>query len=471
VKPKPGTLAVPGAPVTPVTPGAPDVPAPPRRDAATVLTWYGMALLLVPASLIVHPLGASGTPATMLGVLMLVWWALSRIVPEIGADTGLQPVRIALVFFALTILISYVTVMVQFRQPAEVTGADRGLINLMGWSGVALVAADGLRTRERLETLLQRIVLLTAIIAVVGVIQFAFGIDIPSKITIPGLTPNEELVSLGERSAFRRVGSTAAHPIEFGVVLATILPIAMHFAFGRGRGERDRKTKQRAWICLGLVFIAAPLSVSRSATLGIGVVALVLFCGWPRRWRIQALLWLPFILVGLRVVIPGLLGTLLSLFQSFGQDPSISGRTDDYTTVARFFGESPLIGRGFTTFLPQLYITLDNQYLLTLVEVGLLGLAALLGLFLTGWCCARGARRLSDDPAVQDLGQALAASMACLAITFVTFDALSFPMVTGLFFFLFGCCGALWRMARAEATDGRARIPGQRPAPARGPGR
>ncbi len=168
-----------------------------------------------------------------------------------------------------------------YRLPVEVSGADRGIIKLMGWSGIALVAADGIRNRARLEKLLERVVLLAAIMAAIGLIQFFAGVDIAARIHLPGLQTNTELISLGERSIFRRVGGTAAHPIEFGVVLAAILPLAMHFAFGRGEGGslRTLAAKQRDWICLGLIGVGAPLAVSRSATLGIAVVLVVVFAG------------------------------------------------------------------------------------------------------------------------------------------------------------------------------------------------
>jgi polysaccharide biosynthesis protein PslJ len=462
--PPAGTRIVAGGPGgsrprRPAHPSGTEAPLPPllpvrwpEWDTVTVLTWYAVALFLVPASLIFHPLGASGTPATVIGLLMLVWWGFARAVPHVGGAHGLQPVRWAVLLFAVGVLLSYVGMAMDYRLPVEVTGADRGMLNLLSWAGVALVTADGIRTRARLEKLLERVVLLAAVIAVIGAIQFFFGIDIAARISLPGLQPNGELTSLAERSTLRRVGGTASHPIEFGVVLAAILPIALHFAVGRGPAglERSRKKKQRDWICLALIALGAFLSVSRSATLAIAAVLLVVFAGWPMRWRVQGTMWLPILLVGLRLAIPGLVGTIIALFESFDQDPSISGRTDDYSEVADRFATAPWIGQGFNTFVPPLYRILDNQYLVQLITGGVIGVVTLIGLFLTGWCCARGARWRSPEFGERDLAQALAASMLALALTYGTFDALSFPMVASLTFFLLGCAGALWRLAREE---------------------
>jgi predicted RND superfamily exporter protein len=75
------------------------------------------------------------------------------------------------------------------------------------------------------------------------------------------------------------------------------------------------------------------------------------------------------------------------------------------------------------------------------------GLAALFLLFLIGTFTARGARRRSSNPTVRSLGQALAAAVVIAMVGFATFDALAFPMATGLTFLILGCTGAAWRLA------------------------
>jgi O-antigen ligase len=110
-----------------------------------------------------------------------------------------------------------------------------------------------------------------------------------------------------------------------------------------------------------------------------------------------------------------------------------------------FVEQAPISGRGFGTFLPSYHI-LDNQYLMTAIEAGLLGVTALVLLLLTGVFTARGVRRRIKDPDARDLAQCLAASAAVAVCTFATYDELSFPMSTGLTFLVLGAIGALWRM-------------------------
>ncbi len=83
---------------------------------------------------------------------------------------------------------------------------------------------------------------------------------------------------------------------------------------------------------------------------------------------------MPVAVVGLRLAIPGLVGTLYSLFSNLQNDPSVSGRTSDYAVVLGLFDQHAILGRGLFTFVPRYYRILDNQYLMILVELGVVGL-------------------------------------------------------------------------------------------------
>jgi O-antigen ligase len=105
--------------------------------------------------------------------------------------------------------------------------------------------------------------------------------------------------------------------------------------------------------------------------------------------------------------------------------------------------------------VPQTYFFTDDQYLNSLIEIGIVGLAALLILFFTGWHLARASRKASADPEVRDLAQCVAASVAVIIVGFATFDALYFPMAAGLTFLMLGCAGAMWRIIVAGQDDAR----------------
>lgn len=438
-----------------------------RLQAATVAVVLAVLLIGIPSVLIFHPLGAAGTPANMLGMLMLLWWISARLVPGLGVGAKWQPVRCAIGIFAVAVLLSYVASMIYgwgmptglqektafgsgVLQPQtiqqvvakEVTSADRGLLSLAAWAGISLVIADGVRTWRELDRVLKALVFMGTFMAILGMLQYFFAVDLASYFQIPGLTPNADFGGIAVRSV-RRVEATAIHPIEYGVVLSAILPIALNRALYAPPGRRRMR-----WLCVILIGAALPMSVSRSAILAVGIVLVVMFVGWSPRRKAYGLVAIACFAVAMKLLVHGLLGTIRSLFSNLGNDPSIQGRTEDYAVATRLFHEHPWFGRGFFTFIPALYRTFDNAYLLGVVEIGAVGVAALLLMFLIGIFTARGARRATTSPQGRDLGQALAASLAAIMVSAATFDMLGFPMAAGLTFFLLGCSGALWRISR-----------------------
>jgi O-antigen ligase len=325
--------------------------------------------------------------------------------------------------------------------------------------GITLLAADGIPSLPRLHTLLDRLVAAGAVLALLGVAQFLTGFDITSWLHIPGLISTTELTFIRERLTFRRVAGTASHPIEFGVALAVLLPLALHRAMSVPRLWR--------WVTVAVMAVALPMSLSRSAVLTLGVTALVIVPAWSWRRRLVVLASLPVFAAGMHFLAPGLLTALESLFTNIESDSSTHGRTEDYAVVGRFIQASPLLGRGLGTFNPAKYVLLDNQYLGALVEIGAVGLTALLLLFLIGAGTATSARRRAgDDAATAELAQCLAGAILGLAVSFATFDGLAFPTVTGLLFLLCGCAGALWRLTGTGPAGPSARQFRNAPAPA-----
>ncbi|MGO4276439.1 O-antigen ligase family protein, partial [Paenibacillus sp. TAF58] len=163
------------------------------------------------------------------------------------------------------------------------------------------------------------------------------------------------------------------------------------------------------------------------------------------------------------VAIPGMLGTLTKLFTDISSDTSAESRTGSYMLVWDFFTKAPFFGRGISTFLPE-YRILDNQYLLVLIELGLVGFIALIAYLITAISSAIVSRQHTADPRVRSLAPALIAAVVAGALSFATFDAFSFPQVSDLLFLCIGFIGALWNIVKrepltnggADVLDGRA---------------
>ena len=411
-----------------------------QKDLLALLIALLVCLIGIPSALIVAALGAAGTPAGVLGdVLLFVvlgsWLASSRTAGRTSPTTWL------VLAFSVALSISYLAGMLRPITADETNSADRGLLVLGSWVGAVLAITFGISTRDRLDLFLRTLTYLGAGLALLGALQFFAGIDIASYVHIPGLTANHAFGELTERSGFRRVTGTAQHPIEFGVVITLILPVALHYAFQAKKGNR-----LWPWSAASAICFAVPLTVARSTILGLVTVLALLVLTWTWRQRRNALLLLPVGIVIVKTTTPHLLGSILHLFTRASDDPSVQNRLGDYTAAGNYISHSPIFGRGFFTFLPQIYRTFDNQYLGILVEAGLVGFLALV-LLLVGSCgTAFRIRMQARDEQTRSLAYALMVSVAVAAVTFATFDAVAFPMCMGVTFVIIGSIGCLWRL-------------------------
>ncbi|HEU0086634.1 MAG TPA: O-antigen ligase family protein [Pseudonocardiaceae bacterium] len=414
-----------------------------RRDEVTAITVLLGTTFLIPANRTIGVLGQVGIPAILVAGVLLLFWVYSRCAPTMGADRGRQPIRLLALILLVSTLASYIAGHVRGLAPLEVSSADAALLRLCSALGLLLFTADTIRDTEGVRRVIERVVMGASFMAVVAMLQYYNVVDLAARANFPGFVVDKDTAAfLVERFGLNRVSGTATHPIEFGVVLGMVLPLALHLAL---TAPRERRLLR--WVMTGLIAGVIPLSISRS---GILTAAVALLC-YLVILRLRTLLGLmPLAVIGvlgITVASPGVLGTIKGLFLSIGKESSSQARTVDYPVVYAQWIEHPVLGRGPGTYIPALYRILDNQYLLTLVSTGTLGLVVLLGLFCTGYSLARHVRWYSSDESTRGLGQALAGAIAGAAVASFTYDAFSFTVMFIMTHLLVGCAGALWRTA------------------------
>lgn len=410
-------------------------------DATTVLTWWLLLLWFVPSAMVVPALGSAGGPASLLGVACFGWWAWSHVQRSAPTGLGPQPVRTAMLAWMLAILAVYAHAMARPIPGDEVSVADNGMLRLLALGGVLLLAHDGVTSRDRLFVLLRRLALAAGLVAILGLVQYATHELWVDRLRIPGLSAGSFASSIGGRAGFVRPSGTSTSPIEYGVVLALALPVVIALA-SSASSRRDRILHR---LLLVPVVASIYFSVSRSAYLCALVGVAVMALSWGTRQRLAALGFLVVATGAMYLSVPGLLGTILGLFSNADNDPSIASRTGSYDIAGTFVAESPVLGRGFGTFLPKYWI-LDNGYLGLLIEGGALGLLGLLVLIATGVLAARRARQWSTDPDDQQVARALMASIVAAAAGTAFFDSFAFPQAAGGMFLVLGLAGALRRL-------------------------
>lgn len=434
------------ATVTPAVAGSPTLPAFRGADAATILTAYIVLLWAIPSPMTLGPLGSAGAPSNLLAIGTFFLWLWFHLVRNESTSFGFQPVRGAMIAWLLIILMVYAHAMAFPIPSDEISVADSGVLRLIGMTGVLVLANDGITTLGRHRALVRRLVIAAGIVALLGLVQFGTQTLYVDRLRIPGLTAGTEDWSIGGRGSFTRPSGTSTSPIEYGVVLGMMLPLAIAFA----RHSPRHRLLYR--VLMLAVSFAIALSLSRSAYLSAGVGLVVASVSWSTAVRVRALGVLVALLGVIYVTVPSLLGTVLGLFSNAGNDPSIGSRTGSYDIAGDFIANSPILGRGFGTFLPKYWI-LDNGYLGHLIEAGALGLLALLAVIGAGAMAARRARLQAADGFDRDLAQALLASIAAGASGLAFFDSFAFPQTAGCFFLLIGLAGAFRRLTDPRVTN------------------
>lgn len=410
-------------------------------DVTALVTLFLALQFLIPARLVISGLGSAGRPSNLIGLGLFLLVLASLLQPAASGRSRLrQPVTWIVVVFAVAQLVTYAAGVDRGLPGGETRSADRWLLLIFAMVGVALAVAWEV-PRGRLLVLLRRLTGFAGAMALVGLIQGVTGFNPVQYVSLPGLTLNANIIGISSRGGLPRVAGTAAHYIELGVVSAMILPLAIHFlVFARSR----RQQLSSLLVCF-LLLAGMAFSLSRSAILSFAVAMLVLLLGWSWRWRLQATLVGLLLGVVLFVASSRWVETMLLLFTGSGEDPSIQTRLQDYPIVLSYFVERPWLGRGAGTFGPDDYVLLDNQYLGAVASSGLVGLLALVLLYVGPVMVGLTIRARADDDETRHLALALIAGMAVVTVASATFDSFAFTTFTGAMFVLVGSIGALHR--------------------------
>lgn len=413
-------------------------------DAVAWLTVYLGLLLFIPSRLILGPLGSAGAPSMLFGLGSLLLWLFSFLGAARRAATAAQPIRIALGVFLFCVGISYALAMSNPLIPDESSPGDVALLALASWAGTLLLTHDGISDRGRLDTLIWRFAMCGGLIAALGLLQVVTRQLWVDQLSIPGLSSTPGY-GLSTRGGYVRPAGTAIHPIEYGVILAMVLPVTLHVAF-----QHTHRHVLLRWAPAAAVALILPLTSSRSAYLGALIALVVCLIGWTRERRLRVIGVGVIGLLAMTVLAPNFLNSIIGLFTGAGEDPSITSRTDSFALALEFIERNPLFGRGLGTFLPK-YRIFDNQYLLLLVTVGIVGTMAFLALGITAAITTIRLRTRLRDESSRDLAMALTAAICAGFSCLFMFDAFAFPMTMGTLFLALGLAGALRRVEDAKA--------------------
>ena len=411
-------------------------------DAAALLSLMTALIMLVPSRLIVPGMTDLGRPGLVVGFLLFCWWVLVRFSSHL-VMTGPQPMRWAVLLFMVTVLISYAAGFMRGLTTMEANSADRTVLFFCVFIGVALTAADGVPNWYRLRGLLKVLVGCAVLVSGIALVQYVFNYDLTVHMALPGLeakgwAPGFELRGGGGY----RVAATTTHYIELAALLSLVLPFAIHFACFAHRPERRRL----GLVAAVLIAVGITTTISRTGILAVVLMFVVLIPVWRWRLRYNVLATSVGVFGALAVVKPGLARTLLHLFDDPGSNPAFTVRAERYPLAFQYFAQDPWIGRGTGTWTAPQYQILDNQWLVTLISNGVIGVVALAGLHITGIVLAGLALKRSTSDEDRHLCAALISTQVIGIAVAGTFDSLSFMTYATILALTLGMCGTVWRL-------------------------
>jgi O-antigen ligase len=330
---------------------------------------------------------------------------------------------------------------------------EKKLMFFLSFVLVVYVIASVIRRLDDVDTLAKTLVGGGAVVALFAIVESRTGMNVFNH--LDRLLPFLAQGSVEQPEAFQKFGAaklrvfgSAEHPIALSAAFVVLSPLALYLA---------RRYRQRRWIaCAVLLVVGCAATVSRTGILMFVVVGLVFLWLRPRETRRLWPVLIPALIV-IKLVLPGTLGAIKQSFlpaggllaeQSSMPGESGSGRLADLGPALAEWKRQPLLGQGFGTRVvdaipvgPRANI-LDNQWLGTLLETGIVGL------FGWVWFFARVVRRCGreakeDDSARGWLLVSIAAGVAAYGVGMLTFDAFSFIQVTFLLFIFAGLGSAL----------------------------
>lgn len=441
-------------------------PAPPdhRADRPTggplVLRWTMFLVVGFPAYLVLEPVGASGGVAQLLALILLGLWLASAVLGRFSLWEFRHPARVGMMVWLLVSLLSYASLMAGMSGTStmvERASADRWLLLLVAGIGLTLSITQCLLTREDVRRAVGWMLAGASLSGLVAALQFTTLTNPVDWIAtfLPGFRDNGSGTPFQPRGAFTRVAGMTMHPIELGVVSSMMLPLSIWWGLFSTWSKAWRR-----WVPAIMLAICCVATVSRSAMLGLIVSAAVMIPYLPRTARRWALVAAPTFLMVLFVAIPGMVSTLFGTATAGSSDPSITARTDDYPLAWTLLVQRPVFGHGPGSWMPVNAMDIfDNEYLLTAVTMGVVGLAGLVVYLLVPALASILAARCAPDPELRLLAGSVAAAMCVALVSSAAFDSMSFKTFALLVPIFVGLAGTVWLLVlqHLNQTPGIAR--------------
>jgi O-antigen ligase len=312
----------------------------------------------------------------------------------------------------------------------QADGAERGVVRATLYAGLFIASYHLASSRPRAARILIVAVAATIFQALVAVYEALVGVRLLVLDSIwqsvglevdPRGIRTVELALQQRLTGELKVAATAPHPL----VLVGSLAVGISICFAFYLYAQSRRVRVVLLGAISLQLVALGATNQRTAFVVIGAVAIV--GGFTQIHKIPVAFPLmataAFAGFAVFLVSPNTPRLILNFITAQPIDHNVAVRTSKYELLPELIEQRPILGAGFLTSDTSLVI-FDNGYLTELVELGILGLAILLGFLLvvTGRSFAFLHRAVPADQPIL-LSAVLAGVVLLTSMT--TFDAMS----------------------------------------------
>ncbi|WP_199179469.1 O-antigen ligase family protein [Mycolicibacterium goodii] len=408
------------------------------------------------------PLKSNGSPARMIAVVFFGLIVLGFLmVRRTEKARRIQPGVLILVLYFFLWLTTYGVALLDFDPSPASAATDasmtRSLIALTANVGLGLYVVTRVRTPRQRDFVLGCLLCGMAFGCVVGLLQSAVSVDLRFLFQPPGFVVSTDTLSLVERAGVERALGTSEHAIEYSILTASALPLALYFA--RFANTRNRRILSAA-VC-GLAIVTVPTGVSRTGVIALGAALLILMFGHTVRQIAVGLVVGILAVGGYMTAFPNITRALWETIVTSEKDPSVLGRTADYATVSETFRARPVFGLGLGASPPEVYGLLDNEWLQAVVQGGLVGVTAMIVLAGGGVFGIAAALRCASNSRERYQAYVLGAIIVAVLVSSFTFDLFGFQQATFLFFITFGLLWSGYTVESPEPDRTRGRYAGR----------
>lgn len=366
-----------------------------------------------------------------------------------------SPVNVALAAFVTLAFVSVLLNVDALVNVGDFSLAFKKLALLVAYAMLFYVASTSLRAAE-IGPFCTLTVVLASLTAIGTVWEYRMGANLFYDLTAKVLPPGFALFPETADPKFARPNITG--PTQHGLAVTTMLSLALPFA-AVGIVRARELWPRIGYIAATAIILAGTTATLRKTALIMPLAALLVLLLYRRRDMLRLAPLGVVLVFAIQVLSPGALASIrgqLDPSRLSGSD-STQGRTADYVAVAPDVKTHLATGRGYGTYDAHKYRLLDNQYLVTLIETGILGTAAYVGIVLAAFLASHALIR-SGDPSRAPPALAAAAAAGAFFVCNALFDTLAYPQVAYLFLFV----------VALPVVAGAGRRPGD-PEPARRP--